>query len=331
MIETSLRVRDDLVADSASYNMLLTTMLRAELGRPVWGNWTLDPVVEPGMVGVVDPLSGIFELHKPRAIPLEVDVLEDVSPATWDYEGASVQHRHGLDGPESWTFRDSHTIVSRGTHHSRLAVDDPIRAAAEHAAQVRRYADARGYATRGRILQGFGIVTATYQAREVVNLASRVPDQEFVLDADAARPDGVEAFVHPAAGAAAGSVPYAFEFLSFAGCAAIPGWVGQIPAVSVSFHNSGSYVVQGTVTYDTPDARDLQKRVEVGGGIPGLVHLPLEATNVRVTCRFWHVDDWGPRHVLPAVAHPVQQWHQGQGAVDIQGFWPADYDVVWAA
>ena len=47
MIESSLRVRDDLVADSASYNMLLTTMLRAELGRPVWGNWTLDPVVEP--------------------------------------------------------------------------------------------------------------------------------------------------------------------------------------------------------------------------------------------------------------------------------------------
>jgi len=48
-------------------------------------------------------------------------------------------------------------------------------------------------------------------------------------------------------------------------------------------------------------------------------------------CRFWHVDDWGPRHVLPAVAHPVQRWHQGQGAVDIQGFWPADYDVAWAA
>ena len=52
--------------------MLLTTMLRAELDRSVWGSWTLDPVVEPGMVGVVDPLSGIFELHKPRAIPLEI-------------------------------------------------------------------------------------------------------------------------------------------------------------------------------------------------------------------------------------------------------------------
>ena len=31
------------------------------------------------------------------------------------------------------------------------------------------------------------------------------------------------------------------------------------------------------------------------------------------------------------VADPVQQWRQGQGAVDIQGFWPADYDVAWAA
>ena len=331
MNESSLRVRDDLVADSASYNMLLTTMLRAELGRPVWGNWTLDHAVEPGMVGVVDPLSGIFELHKPRAIPLEVDVLEDVSPASWDYEGASVRHHFGLDGPESWTFRDSHTIVSRGTHHSRLAIDDPIRTAAEHDALIRKYADARGYATGGRILQGFGIVTATYQARDVVNLASREPDQTFVLDADVRRPAGVEAFLHRDGGAAAEMVPYAFEFLSFAGCAALPGWVGQIPAVSVSFHNSGSYVVQCTVAYDTPDARDLSKRVEVGGGIPGLVHLPLDATNLRVTCRFWHVDDWGPRHVLPAVAHPFPQWRQGQGAVDIQGFWPADYDVAWAA
>jgi hypothetical protein len=331
MIESSLRVRDDLIADSASYNMLLTTMLRAELGRPVWGNWTLVPVVEPGMVGVVDPLSGIFELHKPGAIPLEVDVLEDVSPGSWDYEGASVEHRTGLDGPESWTFRDSHTIVSRGAHHSRLVIDDPIRTAAEHETLVRRYADARGYATGGRILQGFGIVTATYQARDVVNLASRAPEQTFVLDADVDRPDGVEAFLHPAAGATAETVPYAFEFLSFAGCAALPGWVGQIPAVSISFHNSGSYVVQCTVAYDTPSVRDLEKRVEVGGGIPGLVHLPLDATNLRVTCRFWHVDDWGPRHVLPPVAHPVQQWRQGQGAVDIQGFWPADYDVAWAA
>lgn len=331
MIESSLRVRDDLVADSASYNMLLTTMLRAELGRPVWGNWTLDPVVEPGMVGVVDPLSGIFELHKPGAIPLEVDVLEDVSPASWDYEGASVRHRDGLDGPESWTFRDSHTIVSRGTHHSRLAIGDPIRTATEHDALVRRYADARGYATGGRILQGFGIVTATYQAREVVNLASRAPDQTFVLDADVALPTGVEAFLHPTAGSAVETVPYAFEFLSFAGCAALPGWVGQIPAVSVSFRNSGSYVVQCSVAYDTPDARDLSKCVEVGGGIPGLVHLPLDATNLRVVCRFWHIDDWGPEYVLGPVAHPVQQWRQGQGAVHIQGFWPADYDVAWAA
>ena len=101
--------------------------------------------------------------------------------------------------------------------------------------------------------------------------------------------------------------------------------------MSVSFHNSGSYVVECAVAYDTPDARDLRKRVRVGAGIPGWVHLPLDATNLRVTCRFWHVDDWGPQHVLPAVASPMQQWHQGQGVVDIQGWWPADYDVAWAA
>jgi hypothetical protein len=81
MIESSLRVRDDLVADSASYNMLLTTLLRAELGRP------------------------------------------------------SVQHT-----------------------------------------------DARGYATGGRILQGFGLVTATHQARDVVNLASRASEQRADYD-----------------------------------------------------------------------------------------------------------------------------------------------------
>jgi hypothetical protein len=107
--------------------------------------------------------------------------------------------------------------------------------------------------------------------------------------------------------------------------------VGQVPSISVSFHNSGTYLVQCTVRYDAGGQVDLRKTVKLSGGLPGWVDLPLDATDVGVTCRFWHVDDWGPRHALPAVAHPVQQWHQGQGAVDIQGFWPADYDVVWAA
>jgi hypothetical protein len=126
-------------------------------------------------------------------------------------------------------------------------------------------------------------------------------------------------------------VPYAFEFLSFAGRTPLPGWVGQIPAVTVSFHNSGSYVVQCTVTYDTPAGPDRRKRVQVGCRIPGWAYLPLDASNVRVSCRFWHVDTWGPRHQLPPVAHPMEAWQQGQGVVEIQGWWPGDYSATWAA
>jgi len=376
MIDTSLRVRDDLVADSASYNMLMTTMLRAEVGWSVWGNWTLDPAVEAGMVGVVDPVSGDFELHKRGAIPLDVDVLEQVSPATWGYQSASVTHTEkqvAFDGEhrdpstgekvrvgrrETWTFPESHTIVSRGTQYSRRIVDDPIRAAGKHFDLIHRWAHQRGYATGDGILQGFGVITATYQALGVVNLASKRANQTFVIEgstngvasltgggdpqlatdasyrsAGSKAASNVEACLYPRVPdrAGPGTVPYAFEFMSFSGRTALPGWVGQIPTMSISFHNSGSYVVQCTVTYDTPDAREHRKRVQVAGGIPGWVYLPLEATNVRVTCRFWHVDDWGPRRNLPPVTSPMQQWQQGQGAVDIQGWWPGDYDVTWAA
>ena len=126
-------------------------------------------------------------------------------------------------------------------------------------------------------------------------------------------------------------MPYAFEFLSFAGRTALPGWVGHVPTMSVSFRNSGSYVVQCTLTYDTVTGRNLRKRVQVGCGIPGWVYLPVDATDVRVSCRFWHVDDWGPRLDLAPVPSPMQEWRQGQGAVEIQGWWPGDYDAGWVA
>jgi hypothetical protein len=336
MIDRSLRVRDDLVADSASYNMLLTTALRAELGPSVWGNWTLSRAVEPGMAGVVDPVAGTFELHKRGAIPLDASVVEYVAPSTWAHRSATVSHSPagGADGTaERWTFEESHTIVSRGSQHSLRVLDDPVAVAGAHLDVIERWADDRGYVASGGIIQGFGVVTATYQATEVLNLASRAAGQTYVPGGPATESGDIEAFVHPAAGGTgdAGTVAYAFEFMSFAGRTPLPGWVGQIPAVSVSFHNSGSYVVQCTVSYDTPDARNLRKRVQVGGGIPGWVSLPVEATNVRVACRFWHVDDWGPRHVLPPVVRPMQEWWQGQGAVDIQGWWPGEYDARWAA
>ncbi len=359
MIERSLRVRDDLVADSASFNMLLTTALRAEVGAAVWGNWTLDRTVEAGMVGAVDPVAGTFELHKYGAIPLDVEVVDEVSPATWDVRSASVEHSREAVYPgrrDTWRFRESNTIVSRGTQYGRRAVVDPVRAACQHYEQICRWANDRGYATSDGIVQGFGMVTATYQALGVVNLASRKADQTFTVEgpeggvatlvgdgdpylaADASygrtsprSQASVEAFLYPPAPdrTGPGTVPYAFEFLSFSGRTALPGWVGHVPTMSVSFRNSGSYVVQCTVTYDTVAAADLRKRVQVGCGIPGWVYLPVDATNVRVACRFWHTHDWGPRHDLAPVASPMQEWRQGQGAVEIQGWWPGDYDAAW--
>jgi len=357
MIDRSLRVRDGLVADSASYNMLMTTRLRADLGPSVWGNWTLDRSVEAGMVGVVDPVTGAFELHKRGAIPLDVEVDEEVSPRAWRYLSDSVREVSEVAGDhrrDTWTFPESHTIVSCGTQYSRRAVVDPVRVACRQHDQVRRWADDRGYVGDDGIVQGFGIVTATYEAVGVTNLAARKAQQSFTVegcaegvaalvgDADpylaahasyagTSPRDHVEAFLFPSAPdlAGPGTAPYAFEFLSFAGRTALPGWVGTVPTMSVSFRNSGSYVVQCTVGYDTPAEANLRKRVQVGCGIPGWVYLPVDATNVRVSCRFWHVDDWGPRLDLVTVASPMQEWRQGQGAVEIQGWWPGDYDAAW--
>ena len=109
MIESSLRIRDDLVADSASYNMLLTTMPRAELGRPVWGNWTFDPVVEPGMVGVVDPLSGTSSCTS-------------LVPSRWRWTPSRTSHR--LPG----TTREPASGTATGSTGRREVVDLASRA-----------------------------------------------------------------------------------------------------------------------------------------------------------------------------------------------------------
>jgi hypothetical protein len=360
MLDRSLRVRDDLVADSSSYNMLMTSRLRAELGPAVWGNWTLDPAIEPGMAGVLDPVSGSFELHKHGAIPLEAEVVEEVTPRTWRYLTAGVEEgSETTDGVrrETWTFPEAHTIASCGTQYSRRALRDPVRAVGRHHDRIRRWAGDRGYVTNEGVLQGFGVITATYQALGVVNLAARRPGGTYAVEGDtegvrtlvgaadpyladsasyrsasSCSPAGIEAFVYPARPdhAGPGTAPFAFEFLSFSGRTAIPGWVGHVPTMCVSFRNSGSYVVQCTLLYDTPDAAQQRKRLRVGCGLPGWAYLPIDATNLRVSCRFWHVANWGPRLDLAPVPRPMQEWHQGQGAVEIQGWWPGDYEAAWA-
>jgi hypothetical protein len=177
------------------------------------------------------------------------------------------------------------------------------------------------------------MVTATYEAERVVNLASRAAGH--VVDGATGGlvddPD-VEAHRHPPepVGARATS-PVGFEFLSCSGHTVLPGWVGLVPSISVSFHNGGTYVVQCTVSYDAGGRVGLRKQVKLSGGLPGWVDLPLDATNVGLACRFWHVDDWGPEQVLPSVATPLEAWWQGQGSVDIEGWWPGDYGVDWAA
>ena len=151
------------------------------------------------MVGVVDPVAGTFERHKRGAIPLDVDVAEDVAPSAWCFRSASVSHIEAdpTGRAESWRFEESHTIVARGTHRSRREVVDPVAVAHAQYDQIRRWAEQRGYATDSGVLQGFGFITATYQAAEVVNLASREPGQEFVLDGGWERAANLEAFVHP--------------------------------------------------------------------------------------------------------------------------------------
>jgi hypothetical protein len=315
--------------------MLMTTMLRADVGGSTWGNWTLDRAVEPGMVGVLDPVAGTFERHKRGAIPLEVEVVEEHDPHSWDYRSQGVRHVPACPSTgsaESWHFAQSHTIASRGEHRQRRALADPLGIADTQYDLLRRWADARGYATDAGIIQGFGIITATYEATEVLNLASREPGQQFVRGSQWQGARNMEAFVHPGpiSGPAPAMVPYAFEFMSFAGRTPLPRWVGQIPAVTVSFHNAGSYVVQCTVTCDTPAGSSHRKRIQVGCGIPGWAYLPLDATDIRVTCRFWHVDEWGPPLQLRTVIHPMQEWPQGQGVVEIEGWWPSDYEAHWS-
>jgi len=371
-IDRSLRVRDGEVADSNAYNMLMTYMLRSQGNPAAFANWQLVGNLEPGMVGTLDPLTGAFRLYKDAENILNPRVLEFVAPVNWQYQSSGVTRTHehfnfkgGYKDPskgvevkvglrQKWNFSQSNTIVCCGTRYSIQLIDDPIGFGQKHFDKLHRWAKKEGHGTETGILQGFGVITSTYQALGIMNLASREANQEFEIegsvdgvgsmsgDGDAnASVEGsykettigsnVESFLYPSQPneAAVGTIPYGFEFMSFDGAIPIPGWVQQVPGINVTFSNWGSYTVDCVATYDTTDAKKQRQQFGLIGWGEQTMRLPVDASNLNVTVQFKHIASWGNPLPLPVIPTPLKIWSRGQATVDITGDWPGDYQVGW--
>ncbi|MBB2156844.1 hypothetical protein [Gluconacetobacter diazotrophicus] len=192
--------------DTKNWNIVLTNIIR-RTNLYAWGNWSLNPGVQPGAVGTIDPDTGIFS---------QVTTLSDLKitdlPASenWAVNDSSVRRQQtdvdfagGYQDPTtsmkvntglkvSWEFAKEGSISSNATLVSRRSVDDFGIVLRDRFAKLLDIAKSINYATpdgKG-IQQGFGVVTHTHEAIGGANIASLNQSSTFSLTGSV---DGIRA------------------------------------------------------------------------------------------------------------------------------------------
>jgi hypothetical protein len=186
----------EVALDTNYWNRAFTDMIR-QTNRAGWGNWTLNPFVLPGAVGILDPVTGSFtrvaEIPDPKIITLG-------APEAWVLESSSVRQTEGevnfkggykdpSSGKEvkvgldvSWTFSKEGSLTSNATMTGRSVVDSFGLLMHKHFDWLLEQARSVGYATRdGGIRQGFGMITQVQMCQGGINIGSLNENSSFSL------------------------------------------------------------------------------------------------------------------------------------------------------
>ncbi len=263
--------------DTNRWNIAFTNMIR-QTNLAAWGNWTLNPSVVPGAVGILDPVTGSFTAV--ATIP-GARIIRLASPESWSVESSSVHKSEsdvsfagGYLDPSSgttvtagldvaWSFSQEGSIVSNATLLGRSLVDDFGSLMQANYPWLLSQAKSVGYATDAGISQGFGMITQVTQCAGGVNIGSLTDNSTFSLTGSV---DGINAMTGggEASAKVKGSykeadenksfekhlwpaetdkVPDAdigisFQFASFAGKLIMPTWIAPLSGFSFLFNNS---------------------------------------------------------------------------------------------
>jgi hypothetical protein len=195
--------------DSTYWNRAFTDLIR-QTTQTAWGNWSLNPLIFPGAVGIIDPATGSFTyVDTILNADKNAKVIALLAPEAWAIESSSVRQtesevefKGGYLDPSSglvvnvgldvaWTFAREGSLVSNATMTGRSVVDGFGRLMEEHFDWLVKTARTVGYATpSGGIRQGFGMITHVQTCRGGVNIGSLNENSSFSLVGSI---DGVDA------------------------------------------------------------------------------------------------------------------------------------------
>lgn len=191
---------------SKNWNILFTNIIR-RTNLALWGNWTLNPDVEAGAVGIIEPNTGSFTKVAHLA-DLKIETRE--APEEWSIKDSSVRRTQseiefdgGYNDPTTgtkvdvglgvnWSFSKASSISSNARLVGRSSINDFGRALMGRFDELLDIAKNVNYTTRdGKgIRQGFGVITHTHNAAGGANIASLNASSEFSI---AGSVDGINA------------------------------------------------------------------------------------------------------------------------------------------
>lgn len=351
------------LATTKKWNKAFTNILR-ENDRTVWGNWTLNPTVIAGAVGIVDTETGEFT-HLGNVPDAELFPL--LAPQDWfvestgvrrtqtqvDFKGGYVDPSTGLTvevGTQvDWSFSEESSLSSNAHISGRTLVNNFADLLSDQFPWLYEKAKKAGFATDKGIVQGFGVITQTWDCAGAVNLGALEKDSSFGLtgsvDGSAAMTGGApvkagikgsfkdtkatksfERHMYPAEEntAPTNDIAISYNFASFDGHVLLPRWANSLTGLTIVFTSGGSFISRCKITYKRSDGKTYEDNVTFSAGLTRTLTAPLDATDMSVEIDLVAGDTFRFKFDRPGA-----EWVLGQVKFNIGGWWPSGGHVEW--
>jgi hypothetical protein len=352
------------LATTKKWNKAFTNILR-ENDRTVWGNWTLNPTVIAGSVGIVDTETGEFT---PLGTVPGAEIIPLLAGQDWFVESTGVRRtesqvdfKGGYTDPSTgltvdvgtqvnWSFSEESALSSNAHVSGRTVVNDLPDLVASQYEWLYEKAKKAGFATENGIVQGFGIITQTWDCAGAVNLGSLEKDSSFGLtgsvDGSAAMTGSApvkagikgsyketkatkafERHMYPSEKdtAPTSDVAISYNFASFDGRVLLPRWASPMTGLTIVFTSGGSFVSRCTIRYKRPDGKTYEDKVSFTAGLTRTLTAPLDATDMNIEIDLAAGDTFRFKF-----DRPTAEWLLGQLKFEIGGWWPSGGWVKWS-
>ncbi|MBD9413600.1 hypothetical protein IB234_03410 [Pseudomonas sp. PDM16] len=342
-----------------NWNRTFTDLIRA--GRAAyWGNWTLDPKIKVGAVGIVSPDNGDFTLVQEATPGLSIS--NRGIPNQWKLSSSNVRRSQAnvnLDGnatdPETgtkitagteitWDFANVGSMASEfGIANEEFLGDLTALTKPATLSWLAQQAGSVSMGSGGNIAQGFGVVTSVIYANSGLNIGSQDNSASFSISGSVgavqdmlagANAKGsytstretkqVDQHLWPTGAnqVASGVVPVAYTFASFDGNLLIPNWITRLGSLQILFNNKPgcTYITSINLSYDTPQGKKNESFSLSGGLSKTVANIPLSATNIVADVSFKGMIN--SDHYSFKWPNPLGQWLTGQREIEMTGVWP---------